>query len=173
MHINQINNFNQSFTSFRVSRAGAKELAEKFTNDNEYKNNFIEKVIQPLVYTETDVIYDGNDNVLVHPARDVATYYKILDQDLDVNSRYTNQEIKVPLMNIKTGEIIPIFVASKNTDPQKINLSSLENKFDIATRVAGVLDTANRYYEACNLSGNPETSKMFTENKLKRLFLIS
>jgi len=173
MHVNSINNFNQSFTAFKVSRAGAKELAEEFSKDPDVEKAFVEKVIKPLAYTETSVIYDGNDTVIINPARDIPTYYKVLDKDLDVDTRYTNQEIKVPLLNIRTGDIVPIFVASKDTDPDRIDLSSLENKFDIATRVAGVLDTASRYYEAYNENPSSVAFQRFTENKLKRLYLIS
>ena len=173
MHINSINNFNQSFTSFRVTRYGAKELAEEFAKDPDVEKAFVEKVIKPLAYTESSVIYDGNDNVLISPARDIVTYYKVLDKDLDVDSRSTGHEIKVPLMCTRTGEIVPIFVSRKDTDPDRIDMSSLENKFEIAKRVADVLDVANKYYEACNSSPGSAASQFFTENKLKRLYLIS
>lgn len=168
MRINPINNFNQSFTSFRVSELGAKELAKKFTENPEYEKTFVENIIKPLSNTMTNVIYDGNNNVIVNPAHNVMDYYFIPARTLWIDADYTN----VLLKDSRTGNIGFVSIETQDIKEDCLDMSILENKFEIAKRVALRLDQANKYYQACHSPSDPEATLRYNENKLRRLYLL-
>lgn len=168
MRINSINNSNQSFTAFRVSKQGAKELARKCAENPEFEDKLVENTIKPLAYTMTNVIYEQNNSVIINPAHDIMTYYSIPDRGLYIGSDYTH----VLLKNLDTGEMSAIQVETSDVKDDFLDMSELENKLEIAKRVAKQLDINNRYYRACHSLNDPDATVRYNEDKLQRLYII-
>lgn len=169
MRINPINNFNQSFTSFKVTECGKKELAQKFAQNPEFEKAFVDDVIKPLSYTMTEVIYDGNNQVIIHPAHDIMNYYSIMDRNLMTGADYTH----ALLTDLRTGEWTHVQVKTDDIEDEQINVNSLITKLDLARRVAQQFDENNRYYAACHSPNDPKATLRYNEDKLERLFSVN
>ncbi len=168
MHINPINNFNQSFTAFRVSELGAKELAKKFAENPEYEKAFVDDIVKPMSYIMSDVVYVGDKQVIINPAHDINNHYALLDRDLFTGAEYTN----VLLRNLRDGEIFPVQVETDDIKSDTINVESLITKLDLARRVAQQFDVNTRYYRACHSPNDPDATVRYNKDKLERLFSI-
>ena len=168
MHINNINNYNQSFTSFRVTKRGAKELANKFAKNPEYEKKFVESIIMPLSYVVTKVIYDGNNQVFISPAQDPDNYYLIPDRSIYNGGKYTN----FILRDTHSGDFTGIPLETQDVKEDIIDMEDIDNKLEFAKRMAKEFDVNNRYYEACHFENDIHLKTRYNENKLNRLYLI-
>lgn len=169
MRINSVNNYNQSFTSFKVTEEGKKDLARKFAKDPEYEQKFVENIIKPLSYTMSDVIYDGGDNVIINPAHNIVYDYVIGNSNIWNNGDSTSITLKYS----RSGNYAEDVEIETNDLPEgRIDMSNLDNKFEIAKRVAQRLDVDCLYYEACHKKNNPQATIRYNEDKLERLFKL-
>lgn len=168
MRINPINNFNQSFTSFKVTECGKKELAQKFAQNPEFEKAFVDDVIKPLSYTMTEVIYDGNNQVVIHPAHNINNYYELLDR----NFMFNNDD-EVVLKDLRTGEWMHVPIDQDIEEKSKVNVHPLITKLDTARKVAQQFDVNNRYYIACHSPNDPKATLRYNEDKLERLFSVN
>ena len=169
MRINLTNNFNQSFTSFKVTEHGAKELAQKFAQNPEFEKAFVDDVIKPLSYTITDVIYDGEGQVIINPGHNINDYYSLMNKKFG----FSHNDDKAVLRDLRTGELIPIQLDSDIENNPRVNINQLITKLDMARKIAQHFDVNNRYYMACHSPNDPNATLRYNEDKLKRLFTNS
>ena len=169
MRINSVNNYTQSFTSFKVTEEGKKDLARKFAKDPEYEQEFVENIIKPLSYTMSDVIYDGGNRVEINPAHANVYYYQIPERDLWIDGDTT----RVLLTYSRSGNLAGgIEIKTDDIKEDIMDMSNIDNKLEIAKRVAQHLDVDCMYYEACHKKNNPQATIRYNEDKLERLFKL-
>ena len=166
MRINSVNNYTQSFTAFKVTEEGKKDLARKFAKDTRYEQEFVENIIKPLSYTMSDVIYDGGNRVEINPAHNIVYCYQIPERDLWIDGDTT----RVLLTYSRTGDVAgEIEIETDDIKEDIMDMSNIDNKLEIAKRVAQHLDVDCLYYEACHRKDDPEATIRYNEDKLERL----